>query len=559
MQIPLSPSIVLAAAALTIVAGLFFRVKVPWIAGLALFVVATIAANIPGLPPFEITSTSVSAFVDDGLSKCEHWIGVAFSLLAAIAITDIARRKNSGLVLYGFLLFAFAGILFAVRSNDFITLGLSLEIVRRALNGFAKQVRFDLAQSVVNDRTLSESMASDWSSILESGLYWLGTALLASATASTNFDSIRSVLIAAYDPGGELIAIGAPSRLILLSVGLITASLLAQMGLLPFRLNFDVSNRQLDATAEGVVRVGSLLAASSALIRLYGMDLVGLNPALTTLLMTVCLVNFVASGLTAIRCLSPGIASIPYWLFSLVTLQNAWLLIGLMIASNELGLPGYRWGSFAGQIETTVLCILAQLSGFLAVAGFYWILGSLKRIDRGLLYLEDFRGLVRYEPVAAFSLIVATACAIGIPITIGFWSRWYTVLSGHSIHAKGASSLFEPNAGLRLTIFAGTVATAVAASAAFRLVREIAFESPLSRLKAIGGKGPLFSGTIAAVIILILGLVPQLVLIPMKLIGAPRAASPASIQRGSGHLPMGQRNQSVPIGRQSKVVTADGQ
>jgi NADH:ubiquinone oxidoreductase subunit 2 (subunit N) len=310
------------------------------------------------------------------------------------------------------------------------------------------------------------------------------------------------------------------------------------LGLVPFHLRLTSPRNDGCPVLAAFDQLLNQLVGYISLTRLYGVTFIGLSHALVTLLMTVCLTSFVVSSVMVARGQSPGVKSIPYWVSSLNLFQGAWYLIGLMVVSLELTMPNLRWGSFTAQNETLALCVYAQLVSVLTCGGVYWTLAHLDRADREPIYLEDVKGLIQFAPLATLTLTIALLCGIGLPLTAGFWGRWLTLLAGHSVHLK-ASSVFNPHPGIRFAMLAGTVATMVTATFVVRIIREMYLEAPLARPVAIGGRGSLFSGTVVAAIILLLGIAPQIVLVPLQNIRPSRLSTPEANQKGSGDVPMG--------------------
>ena len=108
------------------------------------------------------------------------------------------------------------------------------------------------------------------------------------------------------------------------------------------------------------------------------------------------------------------------------------------------------------------------------------------------------------------------------------------MLSASNVHLKETSSIFAPYAGLRIVLIVGTVATVIVAGSVIRLLREMLLESALSRPTLIGGRGPLVASVIAAVATVLIGVAPQLLLVPLRSIESPRELEPRNLPRGSG-------------------------
>ncbi len=544
MPLPVSTTILLAAASIALIFGRFGHVRADGLRRLFFFVVLLLASYSLWIEPTQPFS-SVDDFEihtvwsQDALALSEQWLVLAFGLLAGIVHWDAPHGELRTFRHCGFLLFVIAGLTLVARSNDFLSLGLSFEIVNLALAALRGSSKPPLSRGIsAVDRLSGRSfeLGSVW---LSSIWLWFGVAILANATASTHFDTVRRVLTLAYEPGGDHSAIGSPSRLILLAIGLIATSLFARMGLVPFQFGLEASLRYRTYRFSGLSICAEQLAASMILTRLFGRVFVGMGHSLTTLMMTVCLASFALSIALAARSLSPNLRSIPRWLASFVLLQSAWLGIDLMIVATELEHPTLRWATFAPHQETLGLIVLTQLSGLLACGGIYWSLSYLARADREVEFLEDLKGLGQSAPVAAVTLSIAMASAIGWPLTAGFWARWLTLLAGHNVHLKSSSNIFTPHEGLRVVLLLGTLATIFFAAVAFRMIREIWIESPLARPTATGGRGVLAASLLAAVACLTIGVAPQVVLIPWQRIPPPREMIPPATERGSGVTPLG--------------------
>lgn len=545
MQIPVTPTIVLAAASLAIIVGRICHVRIPPVWGLAYFITTLLIASPLSIEPFIAAesrqdSASKSAFLNDSLSRSEQWVVIGFGFLTGIALVNSARTKPSALDTYGFLLSAIAGMLFVAQANDFLALGLSLEVLTLGLAPFRQSVtpRSTDLESPDDPANLSRP----WGSFdaMVSGWMWLGIALLASTTSTTDFATVRDILMDAYGSTFDQTKIGAPSKLIQLAAGLIVISLLARMRLVPFRFRSWIPAPGVDPGCYSLALLAEQLVGLTTLNRLFGCVFVGLGSFLCTLAITICLTNFLASSILSIRSRSPGVKAVPYWVESLRLLQLAWLLAGQMIVAVELETPGFRFGTFADQTETQALNVFCQISMILSHCGICWALRHLVRADREIGFLEDFKGLFRYAPAASCALAVSTASAIGIPLTAGFWGRWLTMLAGSSAHQRITSSIFTPHPGLRFVMFFGTIATCVVATVVFRLLREMLLEPPLAQPAAVGGRGPLIASLLAAIASLWLGIVPQLALRPLNAIQPAAGSIPERNQRGSGKFPFGQ-------------------
>ena len=543
MPLPTPPTMLLAAGGLAMVSGPFLRFRLSgfwrWYFFLSLLIAACGIFMDPQTSTPSLETLNVNrVWINDTLAIWEQWVVLTVGLLSGVALIESSSKIDDRSKDYGFLLFGIAGLLLAARSNDFLNLGLSLEITGLATIALRR---------VTNSRTGSASLpvSSDGSiqsfdrsqiefDLLPSALLWLGVALLTNCLATTQFDAVRLVLLDAYEPGDMENSIGAPSKLLLLSIGMIVFSLVARMGLGPFQLGFSLIMHQGSFRSAGpTVLIGPLIG-SMVLARLCGRVFAGIGQPLDVLLSVTCLASFAASSVMAVRGFSAEVKAIPKWLTSLVLLQSAWMGVGLMVVTMELQNPEIRWGAFPEQNETLGLVVLSQFAGLFGCAGLVWFLSYLERTDRGIEFVEDLKGLVRHSPTATFGIIVSLASLIGCPWTAGFWSRWLILLAGSNVHIKATSSIFVPYAGLRIVLMIGTVATMIVAVCVIRLLREMLLEPSLTRPTVVGGRGPLVAGLMAAVATVLIGVAPQLLLVPLRSMKSPREIQPRILPRGSG-------------------------
>ena len=560
MPLPVSPSLLLAAAGLLLIMGRFPGFRNRWTLEIFSFIALLASAWFLYTDPVpsvaKVNGATVGnaqasqVWVNDRLAVSEQWVIIAFGMLSGISLCG-SPRWSSGLGLTsteqeqksqsanhsantcGFLLFIVAGLMLVARSNDFLSLGLSLEIVSLALSAL-KQMTDPPPPKLATNNEDGTDTPPTWTNWLASGFVWMGIALLTNAVATTQFDGVRSVLAASYDPGGDEEAIGAPSKLILLATGMIILGLSARMGLVPFHPGFGKCRKSDAVETSGLTMLAGQLAGTIALARLCGSVFVGLGQPISVLIMVVCLATFFLTAVMAANNTTQQAGAASNWLTCATRLQSAWLGVTLMTLTIELDHPGTRWGAFPNQNETISLIVFSQLTGILACGGICWTLSYLARADRGIEFAEDLKGLAAYAPGAAVALTVSLASSIGCPLMAGFYGRWLLMLAGHNVHVKSTSSVFLPHAGLGLVLLSGIVATVLMARVVVRLIREIVFESPLARPVACGGRGPLIAVLIASTATLILGIAPQLVLGPLRSVEAPRAIEPHAPQRGSG-------------------------
>lgn len=547
MLLPLPPTILLAAAGLALVTGRLLPRHTAMIWGWYFVVALVAAAGSAVMEPLTPVTTDAAIdfhrfWTNDGLANTQQWLSLLVGLVMGVPLCTSQFRKNGNWQVYGFGLFVIAGLMLVARGNDLLSAAMSLEIVTIslvALQRCAKSNPNTSAEDLPSTSTASPvgSGFRDWGHWLVSGSLWLAIVFFLNGVMTTHFDAQRLVLINSYREQG-IHSPGGPSKLILLGSGLIVLSLLGRM-ILPVMEADDGGD---DSSCRprlswGFHVIAGQLAASMLLSRLCGRVFAGLGQHLVVLISVACLACLFLSIVMAARGFSPGIQSIPRWLISLVLLQNAWICIGLMTTALELSHPEVRWGTFPAQTETLGVLVIVQCASVLALAGIFGSLDYLTRLDREVEFVEDVKGLGHVTPWVAITLAISLASLVGVPWTAGFWSRWWLMLSANNVHIKASSSVFHPNEGIRFLLVAATFATLCVATVVVRLIRELFFETPLSRPKVSGSRVSFIAASAAALLTLLMGTLPDVFLYPLQSIEAPLHSEPQTRPQGLGRNP----------------------
>ena len=547
MPLPTPPTLLLAAGGIALVWGHYRPIHLPFIWGGYSLVALFIAAG--GLWADSVNPTDLHeslhhhrVWINDPLAISEQALVLVFGLLAAVAQLDRKVINRNTAKDQGFFLFIVAGLLLIARSNDFLSLGMSLEMTSVASLAYR---RLNQLSSDTTHSRGSSSVSGSVSSIpifpAQSGLHglsslglWLGIALLMNTLATTEFDVIKHILVVAYNPDDVEAALGSPSKLVLLAAGLIVLGLYGRMGIVALSDDVATDPEASHRRWSGFLLLSGPLAGAIALTRLCGVVFEGLGDSLAILLIVLCLVAFVRSAVMAVHGFAPGLKSMSRWVRSLMISQSAWLGIGFISVAMELQHPDGRWGKFQFQPESLALLVYLQFAQLMASGGVVWTLEYLDRTKREIEYLEDLKGLSRFALLAAGTLMVSLCSCAGGPGTAGFWGRWWTLVAGLNVHIKTMSSILEPHASIRFLLLAGTLCAIPLAGVAIKCFREMFLEQPIARTDFTGGRGPLVAGMIAALATLLLGVAPQLLMLPLRSIQAPHERLPDIQPRGSG-------------------------
>src|SRR5262249_21187006 len=138
MPLPVSTMILLAAASIALISHRTVQVRgngyraAYFLASLLISSYFLLTEQVQAVQNYDGTTT-FSPWWNDALALSEQWLLVVFGLLAQIAVFDSARYGKETRSDCGIWLFALSGMMLVARSNDFLSLGLSVEIVHLAL------------------------------------------------------------------------------------------------------------------------------------------------------------------------------------------------------------------------------------------------------------------------------------------------------------------------------------------------------------------------------------------------------------------------------------------
>jgi len=532
MPLPLPPTILLAVGGLLLVAGSWVRDArwnaVVWLAG---WLYATCLLAASGLAPMDSAARMAlrSVWAADELAVAGQGLALAFGLMFGVGSLGMKPRGGDSSERFGYLSFLVAGVMLVTAANDAISLALSLEIVQFASHALRRMGRADETRLVPRDRTEVNSSRGEtclWLGIAASICVWLGIALGASVTASTQFDEVRMVLAQAYSPGPGRVAIGAGSKLGLLAIGLIVTGLSCRIGLVPWQTVFVETVRGCGYWTSGCVLIGGQLAGVMALARLCGTVWIGFTGELIVLLIVLSGATFVVAGAFAARGLAVGEGTLRRWLTAFAMLHGAWLLVGVIAATADLAAPENSLTAAAGQPGALSVLLFSTGASLCGLSGLFLLLGHLARGDREVEYLDELLGLGQLAPAAAIALMIVLASLIGHPPLWGCWGQWQLLVAGFNVRAAVGVSNVLPHHGVIALLLAATLSTLLMAAVVVRFACAMFLEEPVSRTLPRGGRASLGVGLFAALALVVLGLFPSKLLVPLSGVHEPRPVVP---------------------------------
>ncbi len=392
----------------------------------------------------------------DPLSVLFDEIFLLSAALVTLSAVDYTRRRSryQG-EFYALIVFATLGAMFLASSTELITLYVALELMSIS--------QFILA-GYLKDSTESSEAGLKYLVLgaLSSAVLLYGLALVYGATGVTTLTGIR-----------EALAGGQPSPLVLLGISLLIAGFGFKLVVVPFQMYVPDVYQGAPTPVTAFISVASKIAAFSIVLRVFGFGLQpldqvwpGLFGGLAALTMTVG--NVAALRQTNIKRLM-GYSSIG---------QAGYALTGLAYASHT---------TTTGLLFFLIAYAITNLGVFIGIVYVSNLLGS----DD----LDAYDGLSRRSPIMALGLAICLFSLIGLPLTVGFWSKVYLFLAVFDV-------------GLAWLVVLGLLNSALAAYYYLKIVHAMYLKAPPVE-KSIGSDPPLAAAMIIAVVaVLLTGIVP---------------------------------------------------
>jgi NADH-quinone oxidoreductase subunit N len=356
-------------------------------AGLALSLGLTLAQN----------GRTISAFggmvVVDGFGTLLNVIFLASGLAAVALAYDYLKRM--GLErgeYYALLLFSISGMLLMAYASDLIIVFLALELLSiplYVLAGFARP-RTDSEESSLKYFLLGA---------FASGFVLYGVAMIFGATARTDLAGI----VAAMGSGtGNTLLFIIGAVLLLVGFGFKIAAV-------PFHMWTPDVYQGAPTPVTGFMSVAVKAAGFTALLRVFTVTFRGdAYSDLMPILWAMAALTMIAGNVLAI------------------SQKN----IKRMLAYSSIAHAGYLLMAFvpygSQYLSDAIASTLFYLIGYgLTSFGAWSVVVALEGAGGKGLEIEDFAGLGRRSPWLGLSMIVFMLSFTGIPLTLGFWGKFY--------------------------------------------------------------------------------------------------------------------------------------
>jgi NADH-quinone oxidoreductase subunit N len=388
-----------------------------------------------------------------------HVLVIAIAVVAILSSFDYLRvqRIRAG-EYYGLILFGTVGMCLMSSAIELVLIFIALEISSIStyiLAGFRRR------EASSSESSLKYFLLGSFAT----AFFLYGVALMFGATGSTNIDAISQVLRS----GNVLVLAYVATALIFIGLGFKVASA-------PFHVWTPDVYEGAPAPVVGLMSTGPKAAAFAVLLRIM----------------------FEANA--------PG----RFWLIWVsaalsMTLGNVGALVQdnvkRLLAYSSIAHAGYLLVAFAAQPELGTSAAMFYAASYAAMnVGAFAVVSHFANFGEKYVALEDYAGLGRRSPVLAATLTFFLMSLIGIPITGGFFAKFYVLSAALKSNLVGLAIILVLNSAVGAYYYLRIIV--------MMYMREPRGDVPVTRLPA----ATTLAITICLVFTLYLGIMPGSVL-----------------------------------------------
>ncbi len=386
-----APEIILtiAGTVLMILDPLFAK-KYPKLFGhLSIFALLAAVAGTAGAYTVQGSAFS-NLLIVDGFGTFFRYLVLAIGILTVLASYRYLDLENAETSEYhALLLFAIAGQCLMAAANDLIMIFIGLEISSIASYIMAGYLRDDKRN---NESALKYFLLGSFAT----AFFLYGVALVYGVTATTKLDEIRTVL----STPGNVPAFG----MISVAAALMFVGLAFKVSGAPFQIWTPDVYQGAPAPISAFLATGPKAAAFAIFLRIF----------LTAF-------QQIASGWEPLIWIS-ALLSMTIGNFAALTQNN----LKRMLAYSSIAHAGYVLVALAARSEIGTAAAMFYLAAYaLMNIGAFAVVIHLAGKGERHLRIEDLAGLGRRQPVTAAMLTIFLLSLIGVPLTGGFFGKFY--------------------------------------------------------------------------------------------------------------------------------------
>jgi len=347
---------------------------------------------IPGIR-FGVTGFNDMVVVDGFAIILEMVFLTTGLVVTALSFDYMRRMKIEKGEFYSLMFFSISGMILLAQINDLITLFLGLELLSIPLYvmaGFARP-RLDSEEA---------SLKYFFMGAFATGFLLYGIALIFGASGTTNIPEIihRISADALYN-----------STLMLLGAGFLLVGFGFKIASVPFHMWAPDVYQGSPTPVTTFMSVGVKIAVFAALMREFLEDYSIYYADLTPVFLVLSLATMLGGNILAL----------------------AQTNIKRLLAYTSIASAGYLLMAFVpyGQEALTTEVVSAMVFYFIAYAitsfGAWAVVIAMEKPDAQGLEIDDYAGLGKKYPWLAISFTLFLFSYAGIPLTIGFWGKYY--------------------------------------------------------------------------------------------------------------------------------------
>jgi len=327
--------------------------------------------------------------VVDGFTTFFRVLVIAIGILTILISTNYLRQEGSeGGEYYALLLFSIAGQCIMIAANELIILFIGLEASSIATYIMAGYLRDDKRN---NEAALKYFLLGSFATaFLLYGIAWTY-----GLTGTTNLSRVREVLLSPASPDTFLISIAA---------GLMFVGFAFKVSAAPFQMWAPDVYQGAPAPVSGFMSAGPKAAAFAVLLRVFLTAFEPVKERWEPLLWWSALATMIIGNFAALR-------------------QGN---IKRLLAYSSIAHAGYVMVAVTAHSEIGTTAAMFYLAAYaLTNLGAFALVTHVARHNERYVEVNDFAGMGQRQPVTAALLTVFLLSLIGVPLTAGFFGKFY--------------------------------------------------------------------------------------------------------------------------------------
>ncbi len=340
----------------------------------------------------------------DGFATFFRVLVIVVGILTVLpSYSFLARQEAETSEYHALLLFSIAGQCLMAASNDLIMVFLGLEISSIASYVLAGYLRDDKRS---NESALKYFLLGSFAT----GFFLYGVALIYGATGSVNLSVVRAAILhQAADP-----------TFVGVAAALIFVGLAFKVSAAPFQIWAPDVYQGAPTPVSAFLSAGPKAAAFAIFLRIFMTAFEPIGNKWQPLMWTVALASMCVGNFAAL-------------------LQTN---IKRMLAYSSIAHAGYVLVALTAQSETGIAAAMFYLAGYAFMnVGAFAAVSVLTGKGERYQSIDDFKGLGRKQPLAAALFTIFLLSLIGIPLTGGFFGKFYVFKAALDSHLVWLSVL----------------------------------------------------------------------------------------------------------------------